>query len=88
MMKNLCLLMLLCTGFSQAADVPVMNQPTVNQRMRVAREAIAKSDWHVAKYATERVIAGDFEPGLLFPYSFILIQGLSAGCSQPGMLMA
>lgn len=61
MMKQLCLLLLLCTGLSQAADVPVMNVPTVNQRMKAAREAIAKSDWRVAKFETQQVISD--EPG-------------------------
>ena len=61
MMKQLCLLLLLCTGLSQAADVPVMNVPTVNQRMKAAREAIAKSDWRVVKFETQRVISD--EPG-------------------------
>ncbi len=61
MNKKLCLLLLLCGVLSHAADVPVMNVPTVNQRMKAAREAIAKSDWFTAKYETQRVI-GD-EPG-------------------------
>ena len=61
MLKKLCCLLLLCAGLSQAADVPVMNVPTVNQRMKAAREAIAKSDWRVAQDQTQRVIAD--EPG-------------------------
>jgi Tfp pilus assembly protein PilF len=56
MKKTLCLLALLCVGFGQAADVPVMNVPTVNQRMKAAREAIAKADWRNAKYETQKVI--------------------------------
>lgn len=61
MKTKLFLWVLLCAGLSQAADVPVMNVPTVNQRMKTARDAIAKSDWRSAKYETEKVIAD--EPG-------------------------
>lgn len=49
------------TLFSQAADVPVMNVPTVNQRMKAAREAIAKSDWRNANYQMQQVVSD--EPG-------------------------
>lgn len=61
MKTNLVLFVFLCAGLSQAANVPVMNVPTVNQRMKVARDAIAKSDWRAVKYETEKVIAD--EPG-------------------------
>lgn len=61
MKTQLLLWVLLCAGVCQAADVPVMNVPTVNQRMKTARDAIAKSDWRAAKYETEKVIAD--EPG-------------------------
>ena len=61
MMKELCCLLLFCAAVSQAADVPVMNVPTVHQRMKAAREGIAKSDWRVAKHETQQVIAD--EPG-------------------------
>ncbi len=61
MKKTLCVLALLCAGLAQAADVPVMNVPTVNQRLKAAREAIAKADWRNAKYETQKVIGE--EPG-------------------------
>ncbi len=61
MKKTLCLFALLCAGLAQAADVPVMNVPTVNQRMKAAREAIAKADWRNAQYETKKVIGE--EPG-------------------------
>lgn len=61
MKTKLFLFVLLCAGLSQAADVPVMNVPTMNQRMKAAREAVAKSDWRVAQHETQKVIAD--EPG-------------------------
>ncbi len=41
---------------AHAADVPVMNVPTVNQRMKAARTAIEKLDWRSALYETSRVV--------------------------------
>lgn len=60
-MKKLLLAMLLVSGFAHAADTPVMNVPTVNQRMKAARDAIAKSDWRTAKFETQKVVSE--EPG-------------------------
>jgi hypothetical protein len=36
-----------------------MKVPTVDQRMKAAREAIAKLDWHVAKFETQWVISDE-----------------------------
>lgn len=60
-MKKLLVAMMLTSGWAQAADVPVMNVPTVNQRMASARAAIAKADWRTAKFETQQVVAE--EPG-------------------------
>jgi Tfp pilus assembly protein PilF len=57
MKKTLVMCLFLGAVLSHAADVPVMNVPTVNQRMKAAREAIAKSDWRSAQFATLQAIA-------------------------------
>ncbi len=59
-MKKLILLatMLVCAAV-HAADVPVMNVPTVNQRLRVARDAIQKQDWTRALHELNAVRAVD-----------------------------
>ena len=61
MKKTLVVCLLGAAVLSHAADVPVMNVPTVHQRMKAARDAIAKSDWRVVKFETQRVITD--EPG-------------------------
>lgn len=60
-MKKMVLAMMLAAGFAHAADVPVMNVPTVHQRMKSARAAIAQADWRTAKFETQKVVAE--EPG-------------------------
>ncbi len=60
-MKQVWLGLMLASSMVHAADVPVMNVPTVNQRLKSAREAIARADWRTAKFETQSVVAA--EPG-------------------------
>lgn len=59
-MKQIVAAMMVAGSMAHAADVPVMNLPTVNQRMKSARAAIAQSDWRTAKLETQKVV--DEEP--------------------------
>lgn len=59
-MKKILATMILAGSIVHAADVPVMNVPTVNQRMKSARTAIAQSDWRTARFETQKVV--DEEP--------------------------
>nr|WP_315464107.1 tetratricopeptide repeat protein [uncultured Rhodoferax sp.] len=59
-MKKILVTMMLAGSMAHAADVPVMNVPTVNQRMKSARAAIAQGDWRTAKFETQKVV--DAEP--------------------------
>ncbi|MBC7918337.1 MAG: hypothetical protein H7Y28_11080 [Rhodoferax sp.] len=61
MKKTLFLCLLVSAVLAHAADIPVTNVPTVNQRMKAAREAIGKSDWRSANFHTLKVIGE--EPG-------------------------
>ncbi len=58
-MQKVAFTMLLAIATAQAADVPVMNIPTVHQRMKSARAAIAQAEWRTAKFETQKVIAED-----------------------------
>ncbi|WP_296508861.1 tetratricopeptide repeat protein [Rhodoferax sp.] len=60
-MRKLLVAWVMVSGFAHAADTPVMNVPTVNQRMASARAAIAKSDWRTAKYETQKAVADEPE---------------------------
>lgn len=55
------LAMLLIGSLAHASDVPVMNVPSVHQRMKNARVAIAQSNWRIAKFEIQKVV--DEEPG-------------------------
>ena len=61
MQKMLCAVLAWAAVCAQAADVPVMNVPTVNQRLRSAREAVAAGQWKEAQRQLLLVVAA--EPG-------------------------
>lgn len=46
---------------AHAADVPVMNVPSVDKRMRLAREAIATKDWQRALQELQRAAEQDVQ---------------------------
>ncbi len=73
MMKILAMLML-AGSVAHAADIPVMNVPTVNQRMKSARTAIAQSDWRTARFETQKVV--DEEPSNADDHTLLILAQL------------